>query len=259
MTEWKQGEQILGEYLIEKELGRGGMGRVSLVKSQSTGRRFAVKQALIRDEKHRKAFLTELQTWIDLPEHPNIVPCRFFRTVGDEIVIFADYVEGGSLADWIAKRKLTTVEQILDVAIQFAWGLHAIHERGLIHQDVKPGNVLMTPEGAPMVTDFGLARARQRAADGSFVSRALPTGQQSVLVSSGGMTPAYASPEQRAVQPLSRKTDIWSWALSVLEMFAGQMPPYGPAAAELLENFLEEGAEDERIRPMPKSLADLLH
>lgn len=72
-----------------------------LAKSNSTGRRFAVKQTLLKDEKHRKAFLTELQTWIDLPEHPNIVPCRFFRTVGDEIVIFADFIEGGSLADWI--------------------------------------------------------------------------------------------------------------------------------------------------------------
>jgi tetratricopeptide (TPR) repeat protein len=219
-----------------------------------------VKQALIRDEKHRKAFLAELQTWIDLPEHPNIVPCRFFRTVGEEIVIFADYVDGGSLADWIAKRRLTSLEQILDVAIQFAWGLHAIHERGLIHQDVKPGNVLMTTDGVPMVTDFGLARARLRAADGSFVSPALPQGQQSVLVSSGGMTPAYASPEQRAGQPLSRKTDFWSWGVSVLDMFMGGVscPHGGHIADEVLKDAVSNGPPDAALPQLPEALVRIL-
>jgi serine/threonine protein kinase len=262
MSEWKSGQIILGEYAIEKELGRGGMGCVWLVKSNSTGRRFAVKQTLLKEDKHRKAFLAELQTWIDLPEHPNIVPCRFFRTVGDEIVIFADYIEGGSLADWIAKGKLTGLEQILDVAIQFAWGMHAIHERGLVHQDVKPGNVLMTPEGVPMVTDFGLARARLGAPDGAFVSPGLPPrpGHQSVLVSSGGMTPAYASPEQRNGEPLSRKTDIWSWGVSVLDMFMGGVscPHGGHIAAEVLESFVVNEQECDECSEMPVEVVDVL-
>jgi serine/threonine protein kinase len=241
MSTWAPGNVVLGEYTIEQELGRGGMGRVWLVTSQSTGRHFAVKQALIRDDKHRKAFLIELQTWIDLPEHPNIVPCRFFRTVGDEIVIFADYIEGGSLADWIAKGKLTGLEQILDVAIQFAWGLHAIHERGLIHQDVKPGNVLMTPEGVPMVTDFGLARAKKSYADGDGMLTNSLSGEQSVAVSSGGYTPAYVSPEQRSGQPITRKTDIWSWGVSVMDMFMGDIscPLGGQIAADVLADFYE--------------------
>jgi len=261
MAAWNPGEVILGDYLIEKELGRGGMGRVWLVKSNSTGRQFAVKQALLKEEKHRKAFLAELQTWIDLPEHPNIVPCRFFRTVGDEIVIFADYIEGGSLADWISQRKLTTLEQILDVAIQFAWGLHAIHERGLIHQDVKPGNVLMTSDGVPMVTDFGLARARSRAEDEGFISPTLPPGQHSVLFPGAGvMTPQYASPEQRAGQPLSRKTDIWSWGVSVLDIFMGcvSCPHGGQVAAEVLQSFIENGQMEDGLPDLPAELAKVL-
>ena len=260
MVEWQTEQVIAGEYAIEKELGRGGMGRVWLVKSRSTGRLFAVKQALIRDDKHRKAFLSELQTWIDLPEHPNIVPCRFFRTVGDEIVIFADYIDGGSLAEWITKGKLNTLEQILDVAIQFAWGLHAIHERGLIHQDVKPGNVLMTSEGVPMVADFGLARARLREDDGSFVSPSLPPGEESALVSVGGMTPAYASPEQCAGRPLSRKTDVWSWGVSLLDMFMGGVscPHGGHIALEVLEAFIEDGQQDGELPRLPEDLAHLL-
>ena len=71
------------------------MGTVYLVKSQSTGQRFAVKKTLLRDAENQRAFLAELQTWIDLPVHPNLVACRFFRSVGNEVVIFAEYVEGG--------------------------------------------------------------------------------------------------------------------------------------------------------------------
>ena len=117
-------------------------GPVYLVRSQSTGRRFAVKSILeknLSDEAQRRGFLNELQTWIDLPEHPHIATCHFFRSVGDQVAIFAEYVDGGSLAERIKGRQPTRPDQILDAAIQMAWGLHAAHEHGVIHQDVKPG------------------------------------------------------------------------------------------------------------------------
>ena len=82
------------------------MGKVYLVRSLSTGMQFAVKRAKGLEDADRKNFLAELQTWIDLPDHPNLVSCRFFRTVEAEILIFAEYVEGGSLHDWIESRKL---------------------------------------------------------------------------------------------------------------------------------------------------------
>ena len=103
-------------------LGEGGMGKVYLVRSLSSGSQFAVKRAKGMREADRKAFLTELQTWIDLPDHPNLVPCRFFRTVDTEVLIFAEYVDGGSLKDWIDSRKLyeggseQALERMLDVA-----------------------------------------------------------------------------------------------------------------------------------------------
>jgi serine/threonine protein kinase len=140
----------LNDFVVERVLGEGGMGKVYLMKSQTTGMRFAVKRAKGLSEGERRNFLAELQTWIDLPEHPNLVPCRFFRTVGDEVLIFAEYVEGGSLKNWIDSRRLyeggtqRTLERLLDTAIQFAWGLHCVHELGLVHQDVKPANVRWT-------------------------------------------------------------------------------------------------------------------
>jgi predicted Zn finger-like uncharacterized protein len=206
---WADGQSVLDDFVVERKLGQGGMGAVYLARSRSNGQRFAVKTVLedrLGDPASRRHFLDELQTWIDLPEHPHLAACRFFRTVGDQVVIFAEFVEGGSLAEWIRDRKLTRLDQVLDVAIQFAWGLHAAHELGLIHQDVKPGNVLLTAEGVVRVTDFGLARARATAEASTGGAAG-----HSILVSWGGMTPAYCSPEQAEGQPLSRRTDVWSW------------------------------------------------
>lgn len=258
--DWQVGHLLLDDYEVMEVLGEGGMGKVYLVRSLSTGSQFAVKRAKYSNDADRKSFLAELQTWIDLPDHSNLVSCRFFRTVGDEIIIFADYIAGGTLANWIAKRKLTTLEQILDVAIQLAWGLHAMHELGLIHQDVKPGNVIMTDDGIPMITDFGLARALQPAAHEFHTPMGLPTGQQSILVSSKGMTPAYASPEQKAAKRLSRKTDIWSWAVSILDIFMGGVScPYGGNTADhVLKSFIEIGESESGLPELPQEVADIL-
>lgn len=252
--------------MVDRILGVGGMGKVYLVRSRSSGSQFAVKRAKGLNDSDRKAFLEELQTWIDIPNHSNLVPCRFFRTVGAEVLIFAEYVEGGSLKDWIDSKRLyegcssLVLERILDVAIQFAWGLHCLHELGMVHQDVKPGNVLMSTHGKstvqgvkPQVTDYGLARARAVAGETTTTDPS-----HSVLVSCGGGTPAYWSPEQAVGLPLSGKTDLWSWGVSVLELFTGEVTwMSGRGAAEVLEQYLEDGDID-GIPPMPNDMVDLL-
>src|SRR5262249_26707788 len=167
---------------------------------------------------------------------------------------FAEYVDGGSLATWIRERRLTTLGQILDVAIQFAWGLAAAHDAGLVHQDVKPGNALMTPAGVVKIADFGLARARAEA--GEAAERA----EQSLIVSWGGMTLGFCSPEQAAGERLTRRTDIWSWAVSVLEMFIGKVDwSTGPEAPRALQRYLEKTPPESGLPPMPAAVADVLH
>ena len=213
-----------------------------------------------KTEVQKENFIKECETWINLGLHPNIVSCYYVRTLGGIPRVFAEYVEGGSLKDWIDNKKLyeggkeKALERILDVSIQFAWGLHYSHEKDLVHQDVKPANVMMTEDGTAKVTDFGLAKARATAGeDGSGDA------QQSILVSSGGMTPAYCSPEQANKQPLSRKTDIWSWGLSVLEMFAGEVFwRAGQIAQDVLKSFLETDAEDDSIPKMLDAVVTLL-
>ena len=117
---WHTGQLLLGDFEVKHEVGRGGMGAVYLVQSRSTDAQFAVKRALIDDENGRSSFLSELQTWIDLPEYPHIAACRFFRTIEREIVIFAEYVGAGTLGAWIRNGRLAALSAKLDAAIQFA-------------------------------------------------------------------------------------------------------------------------------------------
>ena len=112
---------LLDDFVVQEHLGRGGMGDVYLVRSRISGERFAAKRILpklVREERFRQAFLNELRTWIDLPRHPNLTACRFFRTVETDLVVFAEYVEGGSLEEWICQGKLSGLAQVLDVAIR---------------------------------------------------------------------------------------------------------------------------------------------
>lgn len=236
------GTKILDWYVVESKLGEGGMGVVYLVKNTTTGVAYAVKRSKLTDSRARDSFLAELQTWIDLPPHPHIVTCRFFRTHGEDIIVFSDYCEGGSLAAWIGGTTLRPLVEVLDIAIQFAWGLHAAHLCGLVHQDVKPGNVLMTSDGIAKVSDFGLSR------------NTTATGSDATLVASTGMTLAYASPEQATGARLSRHTDVWSWGVSLLEMLVGEVLwQSGVAVADSLDSLTDESRENpelaDRLKP----------
>ncbi len=165
-TEWTVGDVILGLYEVTGILGKGGMGKVYKVRHREWNIDLAVKSSLPELVESRTAvenFVREAETWVNLGLHPNAVNCYYVRTLGEIPRVFVECVEGGSLIDWIRgldgkPPKLyegqsdQVLERILDIAIQFAWGLHFAHEKGLIHQDVKPANVMMTPDGTVKVT-----------------------------------------------------------------------------------------------------------
>jgi WD40 repeat protein/serine/threonine protein kinase len=265
---WNKGDVVLGLYEV-KDIHSGGMGTVYRVRHRTWDMDMAVKSPhaeCFRTERHKRHFIHECDTWLRLGLHPNIVSCYYVRMLGGVPRVFTEYVEGGSLAEGILTRRLyeggpeTALHRILDIAIQCAWGLAYAHQQGIVHQDVKPGNVMLTGEGIAKLTDYGIARGRIHAEGEEDAPTPL-----SVLVSCGGLTPAFCSPEQRAGHDLGPPTDVWSWGLSVLEMFAGG--PFwiyesnlrdGTRAAEALA-FFEQAKAAEAIFPrLPAPVADLL-
>ena len=275
-AEWNVGDVILDLYEVTGELGEGGMGKVYQVHHKNWNLDLAVKSPhphAFKTDVQKENFVRECETWVNLGLHPHTVSCYYVRTLGGIPRVFAEYVEGGSLKDWIDGGRLyeggpeKALERILDIAIQFAWGLQYAHDQGLIHQDVKPANVMMTLGGTAKVTDFGLANARAVAGEAGFA----PAGM-SILVSYGGMTPAYCSPEQAEISALaldlvpqeqwpklSRRTDIYSWAVSVFEMFNGGLSwESGAVAGKALKQYLNEGPPEDDLPKMLEPLAELL-
>ncbi|MBW4494032.1 MAG: protein kinase [Oscillatoria princeps RMCB-10] len=283
-TQWNVGDVILNLYQVTGSLGEGSFGKVCKVRHLGWNIDLAVK--IPKPEAVAAAggvenFEREAETWVNLGLHPHTVSCYYVRRIEGNPVVFAEYVAGGTLHDWIYDGRLyaggerASLKRILDIAIQFAWGLHYAHEQGLIHQDVKPGNVMVTPKCAVKVTDFGLARGKIVAPAGEFPPIApYPGGEKegnspvfaagfealgSVMGTYMGMTPAYCSPEQDRGEKLTRRTDMWGWALSVLEMFVGERTwQKGTIARHVLEAYLRGEREDAGVPQMPNSVAAIL-
>ncbi|SHM90562.1 serine/threonine-protein kinase [Actinacidiphila paucisporea] len=268
---WAPGDVVLGLYEVLDVVRDGGMGLVHKVRHRGWQVDLAVKTPRperVRTQEDRRLFETEAGTWVGLGLHPHTVNCVYVRTIDALPRVFAEWVDGGSLAQAVRGGRLyedghrAALGRVLDIAVQMAWGLAHAHDSGLVHQDVKPANVMLQTDGTAKLTDFGLAGApaegRQEGADGP--------GDDPPGVTFGGMTPAYCSPEQaaaaagrRAVR-LTAATDVWSWAVSVLEMFAGRrLTGRGQAAGEALEMFLRGGgADDARVPAMPAGVGELL-
>ena len=244
---WEVGAVIEQLYEIKNIFTTGGMGMVFHVRHHGWEKDLAVKQPrpeFFVQAGQRESFLREVDAWIHLGLHPHIVTCFYVRSIDDLPSAFVEFVAGGSLAEAIQQGSLyqggqaAALERMLDIAIQSAWGLHHAHQQGLVHQDMKPANLLLTPEGRALVTDFGLARFRQSleleqtgANSAEPVATTLAEGSAFVAhtlsaATCFGGTPAYWSPEQAGQQRLTRQTDLWSWAVAVPVRLP--MPPCAP-------------------------------
>lgn len=261
----QKGDTILDTYRVETDAIEGGMGSVWRVHHTGWNVDLAMKQPqpkCFSTEKSKADFIHECEAWINLGLHPNIVSCCYVREIGGTPTIFSEWMAGGNLESAIESSALyggtedERQEHLLDIAIQFARGLHYAHEAGLIHQDVKPDNVLLTKEGEAKVADFGLAKARAvlTMLEGSPAMNEAVEGGKTMLSPSGGYTPAYCSMEQMDGRVLTRRTDIYSWAVSVMEVYVGSRPwANGVVAGLNCRSYFE----NTRI-PIPEALKVLL-
>ncbi|WP_067144344.1 serine/threonine-protein kinase [Microtetraspora malaysiensis] len=275
MADWAPGIVVAGDFVVERELGRGGFGRVVLVNGRRSGKRYAVKRLASADLAEQGRLLAEAQRWVSLPAHPHITACRFVRTIGDEVAVFSEYAPGGSLADRIAAADLRAAE-IPAIALQTAWGLDTVHALGMLHLDVKPANVLFDADGTAKLADFGLAARNEMAPEATVQLEALvdyiagddlgelgkhlvwsALAEDTLAAVPSGRTSAYASPEQAEGRTAGRGADLWSWAVTVLEMYVGERRwPSGTVAPYILD-ALERGQHECRI-PIPAHVARML-
>lgn len=206
--------QVVGNYHILKELGRGGMGVVYKAHETSLNRIVALKvlpRHLAQDPAFVKRFLREARAAASL-NHPNIVTVYAVGEHNGIYFIAMEYVKGMALADLIRRKGQLEVREALNITLQAAWALKEAHKSEIIHRDVKPQNIMVDRAGRVKVMDFGLAKVL-------YGSTAL-TADGAILG-----TPRYMSPEQCQDENLDARTDIYSLGVVLYEMLCG-CPPF---------------------------------
>lgn len=269
---WKKGDLLAELYEVRSTLGEGGMGIVYRVYHRGWGKHLAVKcpaARLLGDEEWLDQFEHECETWMGISPHPNIVECFYVRRLAGVPRLFVEFVKGLDLSHMIDQKTLyvgghdAAIGRMLDTAIQFCRGLHHAHEQNVVHQDVKPSNVLIGENDACKVTDFGLAKVwvsaeRAKNSSGSSGSDGSHLDAQILKGLSGG-TPTYRSLDHKRYGEVTFKTDIWSWGVSMIEMFAGDIYwTKGSDAWSVLDNLLMYGSRYDIIPAMPKRFESLL-
>ena len=241
---------LAGEYVIEGEIGRGGMGVVYSARDQQLKRRVAIKllpPELAFRQEIKKRFIREAQTAARL-SHPHIVPIHTVGEKNDLVYFVMGFVDGESLAQRLRRRGRLPVEEARRIIKETADALGLAHATGIIHRDVKPDNILL--EGTRrrvMVTDFGIAKALSEAGAGTLTGTGVALG-----------TPTYMSPEQAAGESdIDARSDLYALGIVAFEMLSGKPPFRAPTVPGLLMKQITEPPPDlMRIRnEIPDELA----
>ncbi|XZE52195.1 protein kinase domain-containing protein [Planctomycetaceae bacterium SH139] len=239
----------IGRYRIEKVLGIGGFGLVYLAYDEQLDRLVAIKvphAKLISKPEDAEAYLTEARTVANL-DHPGIVPVHDVGSTQDcPCYVVSKYIEGTDLSTKLKQQRLK-YRDAAELVATVAEALHYAHKQGLVHRDVKPGNILIGKDGQPFVVDFGLALREENVGKGPKYAG----------------TPAYMSPEQARGEGhrVDGRSDIFSLGVVFYELLVGRRPFRGDTQPELLEQITSYDPKPPRQihDRIPKELERICH
>ena len=223
------GELIAGRYELEELVGSGGMSGVYRAHDRLLERKVALKilhQRLVEDREHVERFRREARAVAQLA-HPNIVTViDRGEDDGRQFIVF-EYIEGENLKQIVERRGPLPIDEVLELGIAVASGLAFAHERGVVHRDVKPQNVLLNGDGRAKVTDFGIARTLD-------VEKGV-TQTGTVLGTSN-----YIAPEQASGQPVDDRSDVYSLGVVLFELLTGDIPFPGESFVAVAMQHINE-------------------
>ena len=225
------GQIIKERYEITELLGEGGMSYVYKAVDKQLQRTVAIKTlkpTYVQQEKFVDRFKREAQTAANI-NHPNIVQI-FDWGIGEEPFFVMEYIEGSTLTSIIQKRRPISLNDILFIGAQVASGLQAAHDNGLVHRDIKPGNIMITPDGKVKVTDFGIVSLQNEESDITKTGSILGTA-------------SYISPEQAQGKPVSKESDLYSLGTVIYELITGNPPFVGDTPIATATKHITEKPE----------------
>jgi eukaryotic-like serine/threonine-protein kinase len=237
----------VGRFAISRRLGAGGMGQVYCAEDTTLKRTVAIKRMAPQansTEADRKRLLKEAQRASAL-NNPNLGAIYDVVEHGGELWLVMEYVEGETLRRRL--RQPISREDFFTIAAQCCEGLHAAHEKGIIHGDIKPENIMLTPGNRVKILDFGVARRVWRAAAPDDATKSMQT-----MTASGG-TPAYMAPEVLLQQPDDGRSDIFSIGLVFYEMLGGDQPFQSDSLATTVAKIVH--IEPPPLKNVPAPLA----
>ncbi len=242
-----------GRYKIDSLLGSGGMGEVYLATDPELGRNVAIKMltdACCEDSDRLGRFIREARSASAL-NHPNIITIYEFGKHDDHHFMATEFIDGRELSDILAYKQLSP-EEALEIAIQVASALASAHRAGIIHRDIKPGNIMVRRDGIVKVLDFGLAKLTVLERGNAATERIGPDEKTLIAVSPAGSvssssdtipglvmgTPKYMSPEQARGIEIDHQTDIFSLGVVIYEMLTGTQPFDGETVSDIIARVL---------------------
>ena len=240
----KIGQIVKERYEILEILGEGGMAFVYKARDTQLERFVAIKTLkpnYVNQETFVDRFKREAKTAANL-NHPNIVQI-FDWGIEEEPYFVMEYIEGNTLTSIIAKNRTISLNDILFIGAQVSSGLHAAHQKGLVHRDIKPGNIMITPDGKVKVTDFGIVSLQNEESDITKTGSILGTA-------------SYISPEQAQGKPVSIESDLYSLGTVLYELITGKAPFSGDSPISTATKHLTDKPEKPSLfrRDLPKGV-----